>query len=47
LGTSFADERSRLHEVLEGLFDVLVIDIKLLFQGIQLCILKDLPPFAA
>ena len=35
------------HEVLEELLDVLVVDVELLFEGVQFRIAVDLPPFAA
>src|SRR6266852_5271189 len=36
-----------LHEVLEELLDVLIIDVQQFFKSVQLGILEDLPPFAA
>ena len=35
------------HVVLEIFFDVLVVDVELLFQRIQLGLVEDLPPVAA
>ena len=47
LRASFGDERARLHEVFERDFDVLVVDIELLFQRVQFRLIEDLPPVAA
>src|SRR5208337_4013074 len=35
------------HEVFEGYFDVLVVDVQLFFESIKLGIVEDLPPLAA
>jgi hypothetical protein len=45
---SFVQEAlaARVHEVLEELFDVLVVNIELFFERIQIGIIEDPPPFA-
>ena len=47
LGTRLANHGTRRHEILKEHFDVLVVDVKLLFKGIEFGIVEDLPPFAA
>ncbi len=47
LRAGLTDQGTGNQEVLVGLLDVLVIDIELLFQGVEFGILEDLPPFAA
>ena len=47
LRAGLAHNGASRHEVLEELFDVLVVDIQLFFEGVQFGIVEDLPPFAA
>ena len=47
LRAGFAHQGSGLHEVLEVLLDVLVVDVELFFQGVEFRVLEDLPPFSA
>ena len=42
-----AHQGSRLHKVLKGLADILVVDIELIFERIQFRLIVDLPPLAA
>ena len=41
------NQRASGHEILEKLFNVLIVDIQLFFKAIQLGIVENLPPFAA
>ena len=47
LRAGLAHDGASFHEVLEILFDVLVVNIQLLFESVQFGIVEDLPPLAA
>jgi hypothetical protein len=47
LRAGLAHDCASFHEVLEVLLDVLVVNVQLFFEGVQLRIVEDLPPFAA
>ena len=47
LGARFGDDGTSGHVVLEVLLDVLVVDVELVFEGVQLGLVENLPPVAA
>src|SRR5580704_682861 len=47
LRAGLTHHRTSFHKVLEELFDVLVVDIELLFEIVQLGIIEDFPPLTA
>src|SRR3984957_7176497 len=47
LRAGFPHQGARFHEVFERLLDVLIVDVELIFEGVEFRIVESFPPFAA